>query len=413
MRPPSPVELVPFAATLMSLSILPSILPRVWESRRFRLVWATALAASSLIPAVARGAGRGVLQAGGEYLDVVALLGSLFVISGGIALGGRLEGTPLVNVVMLGCGAALASVLGTPGAATLMIRPYLHANRRRKRVEHGVIFLIILAGNIGGSLLPIGDPPLYLGYLSGVPFFWTLTLWRPWIFVVGIALAAFFAWDLRRFRREGFEGEDETRSLSTVRVHGLVNFPILAAAIASSALLHGPSRPAALAACAALSWRATPKDARARNHFSFAPVEEIALIFLAIFGTIGPVLETLSRHAAASSISSPRAFFWTAGAFSSLLDNAPTYLSALTAARALPVRSGVAMIAGAGEDLLRAISLGAVYFGALTYVGNGPNLLVRSIAISRGVRMPGFVRYSAIASAVLLPLFAAVSFLFL
>jgi Na+/H+ antiporter NhaD/arsenite permease-like protein len=280
-------------------------------------------------------------------------------------------------------------------------------------VEHGVIFLIILAGNVGGSLLPIGDPPLYLGYLSGVPFFWTLTLWRPWIFVVGVLLAVFFAWDLRRFRREGFEGEDETRSLSTVRVHGLVNLPILSAAIASSALLHGAARPAALVACAAVSWRATPRDVRARNHFSFAPVEEIAVIFLAIFGTITPVLELLSRHATGLSISTPRAFFWATGGFSAILDNAPTYLAALTAARSAPVPGGVAVIAGARVDVLRAISLGAVYFGALTYVGNGPNLLVRSIASARGVRMPGFVRYAAIASAVLLPTFAAVACLFL
>jgi Na+/H+ antiporter NhaD/arsenite permease-like protein len=413
MRPPSWLELLPFAAALLSLSILPSALPHAWESRRFRLVWAAALAAASAVPALARGAGTEVLRAGGEYLDVVALLGSLFVISGGIALGGRLEGTPLVNVALLATGALLASVLGTPGAATLMIRPYLHANRRRKRVEHGVIFLIILAGNVGGSLLPIGDPPLYLGYLAGVPFFWTLSLWRPWIFVVGLALAAFFAWDLRRFRREGFEGEDETRSLSTIRLHGLVNLPILGAAIASSALLHGPARPAALVACAAISWRLTPKDVRSRNRFSLAPVEEIAVIFFAIFGTIAPVLETLSRHGAVSALSTPRAFFWAAGTFSSLLDNAPTYLAALSAARALPAPPGSAMIAGAGESFLRAISLGAVYFGALTYVGNGPNLLVRAIASERGVRMPGFVAYAAIASALMLPIFAAVSFLFL
>jgi len=314
---------------------------------------------------------------------------------------------------LLGTGALLASVLGTPGAATLMIRPYLHANRRRKRVEHGVIFLIILAGNVGGSLLPIGDPPLYLGYLAGVPFFWTLSLWRPWVFVVGLALAAFFAWDRRRFRREGFEGEDETRSLSTIRLHGLVNLPILGAAIASSALLHGPARPAALAAAAAISWRLTPKEVRSRNRVSLAPVEEIAVIFFAIFGTIPPVLETLSRHAAVPALSTPRAFFWAAGGFSSLLDNAPTYLAALSAARALPAPPGSAVIAGAGEAFLRAISLGAVYFGALTYVGNGPNLLVRAIASERGIRMPGFFAYAAIASAVMLPIFAAVSFLFL
>jgi len=353
-----------------------------------------------------------VLRAAREYVDLVALLAALFVISGGIALAGRLEGTPLVNVTLIAIGTVLASVLGTPGAATLLIRPYLHANRRRRRVAHGVIFLIILAGNVGGSLLPIGDPPLYLGYLSGVPFFWTLSLWRPWAFVAGTALVLFFLWDLRRFRSEGFEGEDETRSLSAVRVLGLVNVPLLAAAIGAAALLHGMLRPAALAACAGISWLVTPRSVRERNHFTFAPVEEIAVIFFAIFGTVAPALALLSRHAGIAAGWSPRAFFWATGGFSSVLDNAPTYLSALTAARAHPPVPGIVPIAGVREDVLRAISLGAVYFGALTYIGNGPNLLVRSIATARGVRMPGFVVYTGVASAVLLPLLAAVSVLF-
>ena len=411
MRPPSAIDLAPFGLALVSLALLPSVASHLWEKRAFRLAWALVLVLPSVAMSGARGAWRPLAHAAGEYVDLVALLGSLFVISGGIALAGRLEGTPIVNTALLGIGTVLASFLGTPGAATLMIRPYLHANRRRIAVAHGVVFLIVLAGNIGGALLPIGDPPLYLGYLSGVPFFWTLSLWREWLFLASALLLVFFFWDLRLFRREGFVGEDETRTLGRIRVQGLVNAPILVAALASAVLLRGAARPAALAACAALSWWATPREVRERNRFTFEPVEEIAVIFLAIFGTIAPALELLGRHSAP--FASARAYFWATGGFSAVLDNAPTYLSALESARKLPTAAGAAIVAGVREEILRAISLGAVFFGALTYIGNGPNLLVRSIAVSRGVKMPGFLRYTAIAGAILLPLFAAVTFVFL
>jgi Na+/H+ antiporter NhaD/arsenite permease-like protein len=411
MRPPSAIDLAPFGLALVSLALLPSVASHLWEKRAFRLAWALVLVLPSVAMSGARGAWRPLAHAAGEYVDLVALLGSLFVISGGIALAGRLEGTPIVNTALLGIGTVLASFLGTPGAATLMIRPYLHANRRRIAVAHGVVFLIVLAGNIGGALLPIGDPPLYLGYLSGVPFFWTLSLWREWLFLASALLLVFFFWDLRLFRREGFVGEDETRTLGRIRVQGLVNAPILVAALASAVLLRGAARPAALAACAALSWWATPREVRERNRFTFEPVEEIAVIFLAIFGTIAPALELLGRHSAP--FASARAYFWATGGFSAVLDNAPTYLSALESARKLPAAAGAAIVAGVREEILRAISLGAVFFGALTYIGNGPNLLVRSIAVSRGVKMPGFLRYTAIAGAILLPLFAVVTFVFL
>jgi len=411
MRPASAIDLAPFGLALASLALLPSVASHLWEKRGFRLAWALVLVLPSVAMSGARGAWRSIAHAGAEYVDLVALLGALFMISGGIALAGRLEGTPLVNTALLAIGAVLASFLGTPGAATLMIRPYLHANRRRVGVAHGVVFLIVLAGNIGGLLLPIGDPPLYLGYLSGVPFFWTLGLWREWLFLTSALLLVFFFWDLRRFRREGFVGEDETRTLAKIRIHGLVNVPILAAALASAALLRGALRPLALAACAALSWWATPKEVRQRNRFTFEPVEEIAVIFFAIFGTIAPALEFLARHPLP--LSTPRAYFWATGGFSAILDNAPTYLSAIESARRLAPVPGIAMVAGLREDFLRAISLGAVAFGALTYIGNGPNLLVRSIAAGRGVKMPGFFGFTAVAAAVLLPLLAVVTFVFL
>ncbi|HET7451496.1 MAG TPA: sodium:proton antiporter, partial [Thermoanaerobaculia bacterium] len=219
-----------------------------------------------------------------------------------------------------------------------------------------------------------------------------------------------FLWDLRRFRREGFVGQDETRTLSRIRVEGLVNLPILFAALASAVLLRGAARPAALVAAAAISWAATPRAVRERNRFTFGPVEDLALVFFAIFGTIAPALELLAAHPVR--LSGPRAYFWATGGFSSVLDNAPTYLSALASARRLAPAAGAAMVAGVREDVLRAISLGAVFFGSLTYIGNGPNLLVRSIAQAAGVRMPGFLRYTAVAAMILLPLFGIVTFVF-
>jgi Na+/H+ antiporter NhaD/arsenite permease-like protein len=314
MRPPSPIELVPFGAMLLSISVLPSFAPRRWAERKFRLAWALSLAVPSVALSVARGAGPRVVHAMSDYVDLVALMSALVVISGGIVLAGTLEGTPAVNVVLLAIGAVLAPLIGAPGASTLMIRPYLHANRRRDSVAHGVIFLIMLSANIGGLLLPVG-PPLYLGYLAGVPFLWTLTLWREWVFVVGLVLIVFFAWDRRHFRREGFIGEDQTRTLSAVRLLGTVNLPILLAAILSAALLSGPLRPFALVLCAVLSWRITPPGLHERNRFTFEPIEEIVVIFFAIFATISPALELLSLHAGGLSVSTPRAFFWASGGF--------------------------------------------------------------------------------------------------
>lgn len=269
--------------------------------------------------------------------------------------------------------------------------------------------MIILVGNIGGLLLPTGDPPLYIGFLRGVPFFWTLTLWREWLFLVGTLLLLFYAWDRRLFRIEGFHHEEDAHSLEQLRLSGWVNLPILVVVIASAALLHGPARSLALLACAAASWALTPKELHRKHGFSMAPVEELACVFLAIFGTIVPVLEWLAVHAQEVGVATPRQFFWASGWFSALLDSAPAYLTAFALARDI----GPSGIAGVPEATLRAISLGTVLFGALTYVGNGPNFLVRGIARDRGVSMPGFLRYAVIAGGLLLPLFALVALVFL
>jgi Na+/H+ antiporter NhaD/arsenite permease-like protein len=402
-------ETFPFLLTLISLAVLPNAAHDLWNSRPFRATWAVGLTAPVVIAALFRGAGPGVLHSARDYIDFLVLIGALYVVSGGILVEGRLEGTPAVNAALLAGGSLLASFLGTAGAATLLIRPYLHANRRRHRVVHGVVFLIILVGNIGGLLLPTGDPPLYIGFLRGVPFFWTLTLWREWLFLVGALLLIFYAWDRRLFRSEGFHREEDAHSLQRLRVSGWVNLPILAGVIASAALLHGFLRPVALLACAAAAWKLTPKGLHRQHGFSIAPVEEVAWVFFAVFGTISPVLEWLALHAHEVGVATPRQFFWVSGAFSALLDSAPAYLTAFALARDI----GPSGIAGVPEAILRAISLGTVLFGALTYVGNGPNFLVRGIASDRGIRMPGFLGYAGIAAGILLPLFVLVDLLFL
>lgn len=402
-------EIAPFCITLLSLAIVPSLAPSLWERRSFRVVWALGLTAPAVAAAVLRGGGAAVLVSGLDYVDFLALLGALYVVSGGIVVEGRLEGTPAVNAALLAGGSLLASFLGTAGASTLLIRPYLHANRRRRQVVHGVVFLIILVGNIGGLLLPTGDPPLYIGFLRGVPFFWTLTLWREWLLLVGALLLIFYAWDSRLFRDEGFHHEEDAHSLERLRVSGWVNVPILALVIVSAAILHGPARPLALLSCTAASWKLTPKELHRKHGFSIAPVEELAWVFLAVFGTIVPILEWLAAHAHEVGVATPRQFFWSSGGFSALLDSAPAYLTAFALARDL----GPSGVAGVPEATLRAISLGTVLFGALTYVGNGPNFLVRGIARDRGIRMPGFFGYALIAGGVLLPLFSLISVLFL
>jgi Na+/H+ antiporter NhaD/arsenite permease-like protein len=404
-RDPAVWEIFPFLLTLVSLAVLPSAAHSLWERRGFRAAWAIVLAAPVVILALSRGAGPDVLHSAHDYVDFIALLGTLYVISGGVLVTGRLEGTPVVNSILLLLGSLLASFLGTAGASMLFIRPYLHANRRRKRVAHGLVLFIILVGNVGGCLLPIGDPPLYLGFLRGVPFFWTLTLWPEWLLMVVVLIGIFFFWDRRLFLREGFAHEEDAHSLERLRVTGLVNFPILIAAIAAAAMLRGALRPLGLVACAGLSWYLTPKGLHEKHGFTFEPIEEIVFVFFAIFGTIVPALELLEHHASTVGIHTPRQFFWATGLFSAFLDNAPTYLTAFSLAKGF----GQGGIAGVPEHLLRGISLGAVFFGALTYVGNGPNFLVRGVAKARKVEMPGFFGYMAVAGAILLPLLAFVS----
>ena len=292
----------------------------------------------------------------------------------------------------------------------LLIRPLLQTNRERRHVTHTVVFFIFLVSNIGGCLTPLGDPPLFLGYLLGVPFLWTLRLTLPWLFTVVLLLAVYVAWDRRAHARE--TAVDLRRDLLEVRplrVAGKLNLVLLGGVLLAVAFLPAPWRELAIVGLAAASYASTRPELRQANRFTFHPILEVAALFAGIFLTMLPALHLLRARGAALGVSEPWEFFWATGALSSFLDNAPTYLAFLALAQGLNLEP---QVVGVPHPLLVAISLGAVFMGANTYIGNGPNFMVRSIAEERGVRMPSFGGYMLYSGAVLLPVFALVTLIF-
>ncbi len=328
----------------------------------------------------------------------------------------------------------LASFIGTTGAAMILVRPVLETNRERKHVAHTVVLFIFIVCNCGGCLLPLGDPPLFLGYLQGVPFLWTLTLWKHWLFINAALLVIYWLWDHFYFYpREAPRDvvRDESR-VHRLRFAGLkLNGLFLAGIVLATALLD-PSKPfpgtnwhawlylreVVLLSLVALSLLFGSSSARQLNQFNFVPIVEVAVLFFGIFICMQPALEILSARGAQLALDTPTKFFWATGTLSSFLDNAPTYLVFFEAANSLTHSPGPGILALQGgrfirEDLLSAISLGAVFMGAMTYIGNGPNFMVKSIAESFGVRMPTFFGYLFYSCAILLPLLLIIEFMFL
>jgi Na+/H+ antiporter NhaD/arsenite permease-like protein len=343
-----------------------------------------------------------------------------------VRIEGDLQATPTVNTAFLAVGTLAASFIGTTGAAMLLIRPLLETNAQRRRVVHTVVFFIFTVCNCGGCLLPIGDPPLFLGYLKGVDFLWTLSLWRPWLLANGLLLATYWAWDtFLAFPTE--RPSDLSRDVTAagpLRIRGLwLNAPLMAGVIAAVALLD-PSktipgtqwhpwiylREAVLIGLVGLSLWAGSDEVRRQNGFTYFAILEVAALFLGIFICMQPALAILDERGATLGIDSPRAFFWITGALSSVLDNAPTYLVFFQTAQSLEPTG--ATMAGVDVGRLAGISLGAVFLGAMTYIGNGPNFMVKAIAEQAGVRMPSFFGYLAYSLGVLLPILAVVSLLF-
>jgi Na+/H+ antiporter NhaD/arsenite permease-like protein len=410
---PAPLPLysvLPFVAMLLAIAFLPLTLPHWWEPNRNKLVVAAGLGLPVLLLYLAREP-RALVHMAGDYVSFIVLLTGLYVIAGGILLRGDLEATPAVNSAFLGTGAALASLIGTTGASMLVIRALLQTNRERAHVTHTVVFFIFLVSNIGGMLTPLGDPPLFLGYLAGVPFTWTLRLWRPWLTMTLVLLATYFVWDTIQHRRESRAAlrRDHTR-IEPLRIHGGLNGLWLAGVVAAVALLHAPVREVAILGLAAVSLWQTPREIRRANQFTAYPMVEVAALFFGIFLTMIPALELLHLRGAELGVREPWQFFWVAGGLSSFLDNAPTYLTFLALAQGLGLAGDVV---GVPHSILAAISLGSVAMGANSYIGNAPNFMVKAIAEAAGVRMPSFLGYMVYSGAVLLPLFGLVTLLFL
>ena len=406
---PPVVTVLPFVAMLLAIAVLPLRVPHWWESNRNKLVVAAVLGVPVLALYLAREPGA-LVHTGKDYVSFMILLAGLYVITGGIRLQGDLEATPWVNSAFLGLGALLASFIGTTGASMLLIRPLLMTNRERTRVTHTVVFFIFLVSNIGGMLTPLGDPPLFLGYLEGVPFTWTFRLWAPWMTMVVLLLVAYFVWDSRAYTREPLAAIRRDRTeLTPLRLRGGANALALAGVVAAVAFLQAPMRELAIVGLAALSYWRTPAAIHHDNGFTSYPIVEVAVLFFGIFLTMIPALELLRLRGGELGVHEPWQFFWAAGALSSFLDNAPTYLTFLALGQGLRLAPE---IVGVPHAILAAISVGAVAMGANTYIGNAPNFMVKSIAEEAGVKMPSFGGYMLYSGAILLPLFVLVTLLF-
>lgn len=449
--PPHFAWAAPFVLLLAAIAVLPLMRSthHWWERNVNKLLVAGLLGVVTLAYYALRegqvrwGPSLGVLEHAlvQEYFPFITLLFSLFVVAGGIVVRGAPFGTPTVNTFLMAVGGVAASVVGTTGASILLIRPLLRANQQRRNVVHTVVFFIFIVSNIGGSLLPIGDPPLFLGYLRGVPFFWTLALLPAWAFMLGSLLVIYWVWDAWLFRKQtrleplvARAAPEPLQIVGKINLLWLTGIVISVATLSADAPIPGTDvravlrvggfefryvRELVLLAFAALSLLTTPRGLRAENDFSYSPILEVAALFVGIFLTMQPPLEILRAagpQLAELGFREPWQYFWATGSLSAGLDNAPTYVVFLEAASKVPAQPGIPLISITGgavrEDLLLAVSCGAVFMGAMTYIGNGPNFMVKAVAEQAGVRMPSFFGYVAFSVCFLLPLLAVMNWLF-
>jgi len=442
----------PFVLLLLAIAVVPFVNKHFWERHYPKVAMGLGTIPVVYYVVILHNAPR-ILTSGVEYAGFIALIGSLFIIAGGIHVNMTGRSTPAINTGLLAVGALLSNVIGTTGASMLLIRPFLRINKHRVR-PFQVVFFIFIVSNIGGALTPIGDPPLFLGYLKGVPFFWLLTkpqVLLAWFLCISLLLGLFLVLDTIAFRRHPVQRRGEAKD--RVEMEGSHNFLWLVVIVGlvlsqKSEWLVGLERwsvfsvigswlgwteqkcvessitlvvAALMIGTAWLSYRFANKNALRENEFTFGPVREVALLFIGIFATMVPALDLLETHAASLGITTPRQFFWSSGVLSSVLDNAPTYLNFLTAAFGLhqlslenPADVQTFLFDVNMQRYLISVSLGAVFFGAVTYIGNGPNFMVKSIAEAGGVRCPTFFGYILKYSLpILLLLFGAVSLLIL
>lgn len=410
-----PIAIAPFAAVILSLALMPAIAPHLWESPVKRALW---LLVPTLVAAARAGfASHPMGESLAEYAAFLALLVSLYGVAGGIVLRPRAAPGVATNTSYLAAGAVLASVMGTTGASMLLVRPFCQAQAGRRYARHTVVFFILLVSNVGGMLTPLGDPPLYLGFLRGVPFTWTLYLAPAWALGTSMLLAQFAALDAWAWRRESVRPAAPTAKTDAPRVQGWHNVGLFGLLVATIALgpvwgLGQAAQSCALLGWFALSYFSTPAALYRTNGVTTAPMVEVATVFLAIFITMPSALGQLIPWAAAQGALGAESFFWLTGALSAVLDNAPCYLSfaamAATQCGLGPTELGALAMHPEGQSWLIAISEGAVMMGALTYIGNGPNLMVRAVAVSGGLMVPTFFGYVAWAALTLGPVLVAV-----
>jgi len=434
---------IPFVGILLSIALLPLFAPVFWHHHfaKVSAFWAVVIAIPLLITYKGAALHSFLHIMIVDYIPFIILLWGLFTVSGGILLQGTLRGTPAVNTIMIAIGTVLASWMGTTGAAMLLIRPFLRANSYRKNRAFMVVFFIFLVANIGGALTPVGDPPLFLGFLHGVPFFWTFHILPHMLVTALILLAAYFALDTYYYRKEGHGERIGDEEKEPLRLLGASNFIFLAGIVGSvifSGLVDWGEvttlgvtrsvqewvRDGFIVGMGLLSLMSTSSQIREDNEFTWFPIKEVAYLFAGIFMTMTPCLLILlagSKGALAfviNSVKEPFHYFWVTGALSSFLDNAPTYLTFFTSALGkfcpgTPEPIAVCTLIGDNAVYLMAISAGAVFFGANTYIGNAPNFMVRSIAEEAGTPMPSFFGYMIKYSIVfLVPIFIIVTLIF-
>ena len=428
---------VPFVLLLLAIAVLPLVAGHWWHANKNK-AWIVALLSIPFAIWLYRTEGADSLHefthAATDYASFLTLLAALYVISGGIYVRGSLAGTPLSNGTLLAIGAVLANVIGTTGASVVLVRPLLRANKKRQDKAHIFVFFIFIVSNCGGLLTPFADPPLFLGFLKGVPFVWTLRLWREWAVAVLLLLVVFFAVDSYVFdreekRRRGSQLE-EVLAHEPIGLEGFHNVFFLLGVVAVI-LGHGTGfgwsdhhwpfglQEGLMIGLTLLSWFTTKRAIHAKNEFDFGPIIEVAVLFAGIFVTMIAPLDILNARGGELGLTQPWHYFWATGGLSGFLDNAPTYLTFAAVASGQagisvegPRYLGEYVANITGGRILEAISCGAVMMGAMTYIGNGPNFMVKAIAQQNGVKMPGFFGYMGWSMAVLIPCFILVTLLF-
>lgn len=426
---------LPFAGMLLCIAICPLVIGPLWEKKKHYAVifWSLAFIIPFAVYAGVATAGEEVLEViFGDYITFIVLLFGLFCVAGNICLEGDLIGTPKLNVLLLLIGTLLSSWIGTTGASMVMIRPLIRANKWRHRKVQIIVFFIFLVSNIGGCLTPVGDPPLLMGFMKGVDFFWSIHLLPVMILNVALLLIMFFVLDSRAYKKDLLDGakpeiKGNKARLHLTGAHNIIFLVVIIGAVILSGILpkmvpffaksihiFGKAEfgfasileVILILLAAFLSFKTTKKEVREKNNFTWEAIEEVAVLFIGIFITMIPALLILKAQGSSLGIKEPWQFFWITGALSSFLDNTPTYLVFFTTAVSLGFSDGIKVIGGhTPQIILMAISCGAVFMGAVTYIGNAPNFMVRSIAEENGIKMPSFFGYLLWSVCCLIPVF--------